>query len=336
MVLVVGSIASIGPASVPFQRTVARGFAELATPVALSSNATGAALASTLQSVATTTRTALFAALDRAAGEAAGEASQMAAAGSPPAAGGASESCVAAMADRDRGAADVRDGIEGVLGGSTGTSATADDQPTALRLLTMARTLFGDSDIRWAACRDALLLQAHRARVPVSVWVQGPSWGAGELTDLVEVLVGLSGLRPASDLAIVAVATVPPAVMGPSGPSVLPPSSSLVLAVVLANKGNVDELGVRVSAGATVVGPGPAPGRGVVRTVDIDSGESLAVTLPAISVGPGGTYAVTITASDVAGGPSSSTSLTVSISAPATPASTSVPDHAATTTGRSS
>ncbi|HYA69229.1 MAG TPA: hypothetical protein VED63_10895 [Acidimicrobiales bacterium] len=319
VVLLVGSIASIGPASVPFQRTIASGFAELATPIARASTATGARLAATLAATASSTRPALFAALDESVADAAGEASQMAAAGTPPAAAGSSGGCVAALWDRARGAAETRDGIEGVLGGPTATSARADDQPTALRTLSTAGALFAESDTLWEGCRVALRHQTKLARVPISVWVVDPAfWETAVLQGFVEALVGLPGLAPAPHLAISALTTAPPAV-GPAGaPGVLPPSSSLVVVVVLSNTGNVDERGIRVEAAASAIGAGPPPGRGVTRIVDVEHGKSLVVTLPGISIRPGGTFDVVVTAVDAAGGVSPSASLTVEISPPPT------------------
>ncbi len=342
-VVVVGSIAHVGPASVPFQGSVARGFATLATPIARSSNATGADLASTMSGVAATTRDALFTSLDQAAADASDQSHQMAAAGSPPTAAGTSQGCVTAMAGRAQGSADVRDGIEGVLGGPTGTSATADDEPSAVRLLEAAGSDFARADAAWAACRTALRRQASGARVPESAWVSDQSaWATVAVQGYVAGLVGLPGLAPAPDLVIVTLTTVPSALVSGPGPGVLPPSASLVLVVVVSNHGNVDEPRVRVAAEASAVGGGPAPGPAVGTRVDVAVGQSQAVTLPAISVRPGGTYAVTVTASGESGGPSPVATLTVAISSPpatttttvVVPTTTTVVERTTTTTRR--
>jgi len=331
VVVAIGSIAHVGPASVPFQRSVARGFATLATPIAGSSNATGADLASAMSGVSATTRGALFTSLDQAAADASDQSRQMAAAGSPPTAGGTSQGCVTAMASRARGSADVREAIEGVLGGPTGTSATADDEPSAVRLLEAAASDFGQADSAWAACRTALRRQAGAARVPVSVWESDPSiWAPTAIREYVAGIVGLPDLVPAADLVIVTLTTVPSALVSGPGPGVLPPSAGLVLVVVVSNRGNVDEPGVRVAAVASAVGGGPVPGPAVRTSVDVAVGQSRAVTLPAITVRPGGTYAVTVTATGEAGGPSPVATLTVAISSP--PATTTTTLSVPTTT----
>jgi hypothetical protein len=343
VVLVVGSVANIGPASAPFHRTLAQGFAALATPIAARSNATGAELAATMSGVASTTRPLLFSALDRLAADAADESRQMDAAGSPPVVGGASQGCLSALTARAAGTAEVRDALEGYLGGPTGTSATAGDQPSALRLLGAAGTAMAGSDASWAACRAALLHQARGARVPKSVWVGDPAtWDPGALGAFVSAVGRIRVLAAAPHLAVVALTTVPPVVVGGPGPGVLAPvfstgcgcwTGSLVLRVVVANQGNVDEQGVRVAAGAATVGPGAPPGAAVGTTISVPVGLSQAVDLPPIAVKPGGTYTVLVTASDTAGGaPASATvTVTVAVPPPTTTTTTTAPPRSTTT-----
>ena len=319
VVLAAGAVASVGPASVTFHRTLAAGFAALASPIAVRSDATGTELQAATAGVGATTRPALFAALDRLATDAADEAGQMDAAGSPPTAGGASRGCVAAMDARATATATIRDALEGLLGGPTGTGGAAGDQPSAVRALTGAGSLLVGADSSWAACRSALRAQSGAARMPASAWVpDAAAWATDAVTAYVATFAVLPGLAPAPALAITVVTPVPAPVVNGPGPGVVPTTSSLVLHVVVSNNGNVDEAGMRVSATATPLGSPAGAGATSVQgpALDVASGQAATVTLPGLGVQAGRTYAVTVTALDASGAGRASDAFTIMVAAP--------------------
>ena len=330
LVLVVGVAASVGPASATYHHTLAGGFASMASPIATRSNATGAALQQTMSASGQSTRPTLFGDLDRIAADAADQARQMDAAASPPPAGGASTGCVRAMDERAVAAASIRDALEAVLGGRTGTGAAAGDQPTAVRALQSAASRLAAADAAWETCQGALASQSRAARVPASTWVADARfWSPADLSGFVAAFMVQRALAPAPRLALTALTTVPAPVTGTPGPGVVPPTSSLVVRVVVSNTGNVDQAGVRVSA--TAAAPGVAASSSSA-SVDVAAGQSVAVTLPPMGVTPGGTYAVSTTAVDAAGAARSSAATTVSVATPPPTTTTTTTTPARTTT----
>jgi hypothetical protein len=332
VVLVVGSLASVGPASATFHRTLAQGFATLATPLAASSNATGAELFATLDDVGSLSRPDLFSRLDAAASDAAAQARAMAEAGSPAVPGGASAGCVRAMADRAAAVTALRDGIEQVLGGRTGSSGTAGDQPSALRLVVPAGARIAAADAEWAACRGALTARWRGARVPQSVWVTGTGAGAadaGAMTALVATVLGSRALEARPALAITNLTTDPSPVVSGPGPGVVPPTMTLVAHLLVVNTGNVDVAGVRVTG--TLTGPG-AGGPGTSSAVDVAAGRSVAVTLPPLGVRPGATYSLSVVGVDASGAQRASATTVLAVAAPPPTTTTTVPPRTTTTT----
>jgi hypothetical protein len=329
----VGAVAYVGTASAGYHRTLSRGFTTLAAPLAARSDGTGVALAYTLAGMWSTTRPALFSALDSNAAAAAREHRDVQAAASPPAPGGASVGCVDALAMRAEGTIDVQQGIEGILGGRTGTSATAGDQPTAVRLLEHAGALFVRSDASWERCRHAVSGINGGPRLPRSTWVSDPTgWLPQTLVGVVAALVQVDALRAAPRLVIGPIATSPALVLTGGAPGVVPSTSTLVLHVVVADQGNVDEHGVRVTARALPVSSSSGSAGASSAPVDVVAGSSVAVSLPPIAVAPGVTYTVDVTAGDTAGGAPASALITLAVATP--PPTTTVPP--ATTTAPAS
>ena len=81
-----------------------------------------------------------------------------------------------------------------------------------------------------------------------------------------------------------------------SGPTlVAPATTSLVVHVVLANQGNVDEHGVEVGGEATLQGASASPVL-VQQTVDLAAARSTTMALPGLKVVPGSSYTVQVVA----------------------------------------
>ena len=105
---------------------------------------------------------------------------------------------------------------------------------------------------------------------------------------------GRTPLTPVHSIVVLAVVTDPSAVE--SGPTlVAPATTSLVVHVVLANQGNVDEHGVEVGGEATVQGASASPVL-VQQTVDLAAARSTTIALPGLKVVPGSTYTVQVVA----------------------------------------
>jgi hypothetical protein len=116
-------------------------------------------------------------------------------------------------------------------------------------------------------------------------------------------VTGSPTLATAHSLAIVDAVTVPAPSQGASGGVLVPPTAELRVHVVVADQGNVDEHGVEVMA--SVASPGEQSGASssgastavsLRRTVDLASGTSVALELPALLVAPGVSYTLRVVA----------------------------------------
>jgi hypothetical protein len=312
VVLAVGSLSQIGPASGPDRQTVDRSFAVLAAPIAEQSNASGSALTSLVSDGPSLERTALFAALSSLTTNTAENDRQFAALTPPVPSGDAAARCQAAMDDRARAVSQVSATFENLLGGSRGVGGG--DEAAAARSLDEAATVLEAADGSWAACRRALRRAPGSARLPVSTWMSDPGlWDEGAVGQLVAAMVSSATLAPVHRLALLAVSTDPASVPGAGAVSVLPPTTALHVVIVVADQGNVEEDGVKVVVSAVPQATARTPGP-VRATTDIGAGHSVTVEPPTLSVRPGSSYVldVTVTAQS---GVSTSLSLPVGVSA---------------------
>jgi len=332
-VLAVGAIARIGPASGPDRRTVDRSFAVLAAPIVAQSNASGAVLNTILTNGPSLERTRLFSDLASITAASSDDDRHFAALSPPMPSGDAARRCGSTMDDRQRASALVRMALEHLLGGPGGTAGG--NEAAAAQTLTGAGAMLESADASWAACRRTLRRAPGSALLPPSTWVRDPGvWGASALGQLVAAMAGSPSLAPVHRLAFLVVSTDPASVPGASGVSVVPPTTALLLRIVLADQGNVDEQGVRLVVVAVPRGTAPAPATVRVRA-DIGAGESVAVSPPPLSVRLGTSYVLDITATpqDVGASVSASVSLRVaSFPPPSTTTTTSsTPKNTATT-----
>jgi hypothetical protein len=329
VVLAVGAVSQVGPASGPDRRTVDRSFAVLAAPIVAQSNATGSALHALLRNGPSLSRTAFFADLASLTAATAEDARQFAALSPPDPTGGVAARCGSTMVGRQRAVSRLGAALGDLLGGRRGLGGG--DEAVAAAALEGAGTLLTTADASWVACRRALRRAPGSARLPPSVWMSDPgAWSAAPLGRLVAALVSSRSLAPVHRLAILAVSTDPPAVPATSGVAVLTPTTALQVRVVLADQGNVDEWGVRVTVTAVPAGTVPAPAP--VRTSsNIGAGASVALSPPPLEVRPGTSYVldITVTASS---GATTSTSVPVRVSVE--PTTTTTTTTTATTTTR--
>jgi hypothetical protein len=331
VVLAIGAVTQIGPASGPDRRTVDRSYAVLASAVVAQSNGSGATLNRLLRDGPSLERTAFFSALDSLAGLTAQDDRQFAALSPPNPAGAVAALCATTMVDRERATAQVRTALEQLLGGRQGRGGG--NEAVAAAALGDAGKLLGSADASWAACRRTLHRSPGSARLPVSIWVKNPgTWGEQAEGSFVASLLSSASLAPVHRLALEALATDPTSVPGASGVSVLPPTTALRLRMVLADPGNVDEMGVTVVVTAVPQGTArvPAPVRERTR---VAAGDSVALSPPPLRVGPGRSYVLQITAT-ADGGASASASLSIRVSVvpPLPTTTTTTPTPTSTTT----
>jgi hypothetical protein len=329
VVLLIGAVSQIGPASAPDRRTIDRSFAVLASPVAAHSNVSGASLRSFLRHAPTLDRATFFSDLDAVASATDLDAHQFAGLTPPVPSGGVAEMCGSTMDGRRSAAGRVRSALEGLLGGRGGHGGG--NEAAAARQLQRAGTEMEAADSSWASCRKALRRGPGTAQLPVSTWVTNPSiWGATSVGRLVASLQGSSSLLPVHQVTLLTVALDPPAVPGADGVSILPPTGSLRFRVDLANTGNVDEADVELVLSAVPDGRARTPNP--VRTrVAVATGRSLAVAPPPLHVVPGTSYVLHIRAT--ASGSVATSSISVRVSLPPPTSTTTTTTAGTTTTG---
>lgn len=330
VILAIGAVARIGPASGPDRRTVDRSYAVLASAVVAQSNESGSALDRLLKNGPSLDRSAFFSTLDSLAAATGRDDRQVAALTPPKPAGAVADQCGTTMIDRQQAVARVRAALEDLLGGRRGLGGG--DEAKAAGALSGAGTLLASADASWAACRRTLRRSPGSARLPASVWVKDPGlWAEQAEGQFVASLLSSAPLVPVHRLTLEALSTDPTSVPGGSGVSVVPPTSALRVRVVLADPGNVDERGVVVEVTAVPQGTAPVPSPVRERT-QVAAGSSVALSPPALRVRPGRSYVLHITAT-AEGGASASISVAVRVSVvPPSPTTTTSTTTSTTTT----
>jgi hypothetical protein len=330
VILAIGAVAQIGPASGPDRRIVDRSFAELAGPIVADSNESGSALRALLGDGPTLKRTTFFSDVDEIATAAAVDDREFAGLSPPQPGGDAAGKCGATMAGRQEATARIGNALEDLLGGRRGVGGG--DEATAARALEGAGGVLEAADASWVDCRRSLRRAPGGARLPASVWVADPGvWSGSSVGQFVAALVSSGSLAAVHSLTLIAITTDPASVPGPPGVAVVPPVSALRVMVVLVDQGNIDEEGVRLVVSAAPLGTvrTPAPVRA---RADVDIGESVTVSPPALSVRPGASYVIHVTARAETGA-RASTSMAVQVSAtPPTSTTTTTTTTATTTT----
>jgi hypothetical protein len=293
VVLVVGAVAQIGPTSGPYRRTVDRGYAALAEPLVVKSNASGVALQTFLHDGRSLDRVAFFAQLDALVTDTAAVRRLYDTITPPEPVSTAARHCAAAMTGRAAAVASLRSVLEGVVGGPTGLDSS--DHAAAAVAMTSAGTVLRAADTSWAVCRRGLRRAPGTPQVPASTWIHAPDLFAPDAAGrFVAAIAGARALAPVHNLAVVDVVTSPAPVASAQALAVSA-TTMLVVHVVVTNRGNVSEKGVEVGAVATAAGA-PASPVPVQHTVDLAAGASTTLVLPGFGVEPGSSYTLQITA----------------------------------------
>ncbi|MGD0255124.1 MAG: Ig-like domain-containing protein [Acidimicrobiales bacterium] len=304
VVLMIGTVSQISPASSSYRRTVDRGYAALVAPLVVSSDSSGTDLMTLLREGPTLDRAKFFAELDALATSSEALAGQFNAITPPVPAATAASDCARSIDGRARALADFSGALEGVLGGKTGAGARAADEAGTVRSMSSVGGALESDDALWAACRRSLRRAAGSPRLVASTWVSDPSlWAPGPLSDFVAAVTGSPTLAPAHRLAITNVVTVPAPSQRSAAGVLVPPSAALRVHVVVADQGNVDEHRVEVVASVASSGAqstassfGAQSTASLGTTIDIAAGTSVALVLRALAVAPGTSYTLRVVA----------------------------------------
>lgn len=311
--LAMGIAHQVDRQSLPYRRSVDRGFATILGPLGVESAATGAQLAATLQGAAGSDRVGLLTALSIDAATAARTAAVATAADPPVPSAPLAGDCQLALQDRAVAVATVHRAVSALLGGPTGTSAGAGQAAAAARAMSDAASEVVASDARWTACRSSMRRAPGLARLPASSWAGHGVWSAGSASAMTATLVSAPSLAAAPALVVEAVTTTPPAVGSTGSPPqyTVPATAALGVRVIVDNTGNVSLPGVAVRV---VVAPS-AGGRGASgrATVSLGPGESTAVTVAHLHVTPGSSNTVTATATASSSGQVAATPVSVDV-----------------------
>jgi len=300
----VGTAAQVKAASGPYRRAVDRSYAALVVPIAERSSSIGATVRQVLTKGATYDRSTLFGELDSVSSGAEEGADNLAGLVPPSPSSTSADKCESALDHRATAASNLRESIEGLLGGRAGRRA---ESPAAVdsALSGVGRAL-EISDSEWRQCRRALASSPGSARIPASIWVPDSSlWAPGSVAGFVTALTQSPSLAVVHQLTIPAnsVTTQPASVAVSNGDGVIPPTSSLSVQVVVANVGSVDEPNavVRVSAISEGTPLQPhAPGRPSSvesQTVSLAAGATFAANPPPLVVVPGNVYSIDVSVS---------------------------------------
>ncbi|MGH9089441.1 MAG: hypothetical protein ACRDYZ_15255 [Acidimicrobiales bacterium] len=355
LVLLIGGLTRVESVSGPYWRNVDRSYAAQGRVLVDRSNRSAVELRQLLAHWAGQTRRVLEVQLDLLVRTTARTARAAAALSPPAPSGDLGTRFATALADRARAVADLRGAVDGLLGmsplpiatagGTTPatpaaatTTATAGAATTAGGRVTLsaaqAASAMGDAgevleraDHSYRQLRRDFARAPGGARIPASRWVtDGAAWARGPVQTVADQLVGAPSLAPLHQVVLVpsAVSVEPAPLPGgggaPPGGALLPPTHSLGVTAVVADRGNVDERSLHVTATVTPAGGGR--GERQSATISLTAGASQAVTLHRLPVDPGRTYQLTVAVAPPAGeapGLSTSTTYTVAVAPSASP-----------------
>lgn len=314
-----GVAQKVDQASGPYRRAVDRSYAALVAPLASRSNQLAGSLRSILADGPAWSRPTLLSALDALGAGASDNAKSLEGLTPPDPADGAGDLCYSALEERAQGSVTLGNAIKGLF--ETGSIGSATVRAGATSELERAGQQLERSDGSWSSCRTTLRRGPGSAVIPRSIWVNDPSvWSPSSLASLVTAFSSSPSLAAVHDLTIPAnaISTVPAAINVSNGSGVIPPTNTLSVRLVVANRGSVDEKDATVLVTATPGGTPTSP-RTQLRpsstqreSVDVPAGQTVLAQPPALAVVPGFLYTigVSVSSSNVAG---SSTNIPVVI-----------------------
>jgi hypothetical protein len=316
LALIIGGFTQVSRQSGAYNQGVVRSLVAQGTVIANQSAATSAQVRRLLADMETLDRRTLQSALDGVVDDTADQAAQAKLAAGSAAASQLGGRLASVFSDRALAMHDVRSAVDGLLGmhplpvaGASVAGQIIDTAPLltstqATDRMAAAGLLLARADSTYRAVRLEVRRDRGHYRLPASVWISNPqTWQLGALAEQID-LIGTSGsLAVVHDLTLQTVRLDPPAlptaVSTAQGTSVLSPTSSITITVVLSNLGSVDEAHAVVqfslapqSGGSSVT---------TVRRVAVRSGGSVTLDTVSFAVKPGNTYQLTVSVVPPAG-----------------------------------
>jgi hypothetical protein len=309
--LLVGGVTQIGRQSGPFYASVNRSFAAQATTLIKESNNTSVSLRRLMKDVQSQDRRTLQAGLDTLTAQADQEEAAAENLASPSAPGDVPGEFAAVLAERADAVHSVRSALDGLLGlgplpiaGSPGAEVTILAPPTnvsstqATDRIVAAGMVLVRADRSYATLRRALTRLAGHARLPASTWITATDdWQSGPIATEVELVTSSTTLEVTHRLVLRVVKVTPPALPSPTGAatpglSVLSPTTSVLVQVVLSNLGSVDEPHASVQFQLTPQPTGTAVT--ITRTAGLAAAGSVSLPQASFKVKPGANYQLTV------------------------------------------
>jgi hypothetical protein len=309
LALLIGGLTQVSSQSRSYDEGANRSLATLGGVVATESSTSAVTLRHLLSTMAGLTRPTLQSELDGLVQQTAVQsaaASQAAPAGPT---GSLPDRFAGVFASRARAVAMVRSAIDGLLGlhplavaGLAGSGVVA-ATPTLLsasqatsRIADAGALLIG-ADRSYRTVRTELARALGRAHLPASTWVtDAQTWELGAVDEQVDLLAASTSLAATRDLVLRTVQLSPPALPTAAGTdagtSVLSPTSTVMVSVVLSNEGTVDEPGATVQVALAPLGGG-SPVTRTLRT-GVPAGGSFAFNTITFGVKAGHAYQLSV------------------------------------------
>jgi hypothetical protein len=312
--VLIGGVTRIGPRSGPFRASVNRSFGAQGAVLIDLSNATGASLRRLMGALPDQDRLTLQAGLDDVTVQAADQAAQAAALATT---GSVEGQFATVLGDRARSADEVQSAIDGLLGlrpppvaGAPSAPATGGPTPAlssaqATDRIAAAGRLLARADQSYQVVRRTLATMAGHARLPASRWITTPStWQMGAVATQVDLVAASTSLAATYQLGLSVVQVTPPAVPPPSGVatpgvSVLSPTTTVVLNVVLTNNGTADDPDASVTFTLALLPTGAT--RTARRVASVRAARSVSLLPVTFAVKPGNSYQLTVAIAAPAG-----------------------------------
>jgi hypothetical protein len=308
LALIIGGLTQIARQSHSYDVVLNRSLATQGSVVATNSNATGRQLNRVLATMQTQDRSTLQSNLDSVVNQSNDEYMQAVRAGSSQAQMAAPFTSV--FFDRAQATFQMRAAIDGLLGmhplpvagtpesGGGASTPTLLSSTVATNRIAAAGTLLTRADQVYAGVRQSLRHSAGRGQLPTSVWVTNPQlWQVGSVATQVDLVAASTSLAAVHNLVLRTVRLTPPALPTASGnstaPSVLTPTHTVSVSVVLSNLGSVDEPQASVQFSLALQPTGAVASQ--TRTAPVVAGGSVALNPVTFTVKPGSSYLLTVT-----------------------------------------
>ncbi len=264
LALVVGGLTQVSRQSQGYDASSDRALAAQGAVLAGQSNTTAAQVRKLLNDVSSQTRQGLQVDLDAAVDETSDQSAQAALVTRDIPSGSVATEFDTVFAERAESMVQLRAVVDAYLGmgpipdvGAPPATAALTDTAAPLSAtqatnrIAAAGSLLSRADRLYGSVRRSLAAGAGHGRLPRSVWVTDPQeWRLGTVAAQVDLMATSPTLAATHDVVIRTTRLVPPALPSPPGApadlSVLSPTRTLGVTVVLANQGSVDEPHVSV------------------------------------------------------------------------------------------